>query len=125
MLKVLCFGNFHFEKDMLALKVGRKLKGKMKGIEFIECGINEEMLFEAKDAVILDVVEGIGRVEFIEPEELKTANTVTAHDIDVSFYVKLLAKTGKKMRILGIPEGMDVETASRGVQALLLPLQRI
>ena len=124
MLKVLCFGNPHFKKDMLALEVGRKLKGKIRGVEFIGCGIADEILFEGESKrasiVVLDVVRGIRKVRFVEPEELKSARTVTAHDIDVGFYLKLLARAGKKLRVIGIPEGMGIKKATEDVKSLLL-----
>jgi len=124
MLKVLCFGNPHFKKDKLALEVGRKLKKqKIPGIEFIECGIADEILFddelERNSVVILDVVKGIDGVRFVEPNELKTARTVTAHDIDIGFYLRLLEKTGKRIEIIGIPEGMETENAAKGVKKLI------
>ena len=125
MLKVLCFGNPHFEKDKLALEVGRKLKKqKIPGIGFVECGMDDGMLDESRgeNFVVLDVVKGIDAVRFIEQSELKTAKTITAHDIDTAFYLRLLEKEGKKIRIIGIPEGMRMENAARDVEALLKPL---
>jgi Ni,Fe-hydrogenase maturation factor len=124
MLKVLCFGNQHFENDRLALEVGKKLKNKILGVEFLLCGINEDYVFESenKDFLVLDVVKGIENVRFVEPSELKTAHTVTAHDIDVSFYLKVLEKEGKRIKIIGIPEGMDMEKAAGVVKSLLVPI---
>ncbi len=122
MLKLLCFGNQNFENDKLALEVGRKLrKRKIPGLEVIECGIEGDYLFEigSADFVVLDVVRGIEKVKFVDVGELETAKTVTAHDIDVSFYLKLLAKEGKEIRIIGIPEGMKADKAAKDVEGLL------
>ncbi|MFH0817622.1 MAG: hypothetical protein V1909_03225 [Candidatus Micrarchaeota archaeon] len=125
MLKVLCFGNPNFKNDALALEVGSKIRkrktGKIPGIEIIECGLDGDALFEIGDAnfVVLDVVRGIEKVKFVDTCELEISNTVTAHDIDVSFYLKLLAKEGKKIRIIGIPEGMEAGKAAQEVERLL------
>lgn len=120
MVKVLCFGNPNFEEDALALKVGRKLRGKIRGIEFVECGMDDKLLGEeAGEFLVLDVVKGISGVRFVEPEELKPARTITAHDIDVSFYIRLLAKDGKMIRIIGIPEGMETRKAAEDVRKLI------
>ena len=121
MLKVLCFGNPNFKKDSLAIGVGRKLKNKIKDVEFVECGIDDDFIFESgRDSVIvLDVVEGLKRVRFVDVDELKTSRTITAHDLDVAFYLKLLAKEGKRIRVIGIPNGMEVKKAAKEVEALL------
>ncbi len=121
MIKVLCFGNQNFKADSLALEVGRKLKNKIKQVEFVECGIDDDFIFESgrDSTIVLDVVEGLERVRFVEVDELKTARTVTAHDLDVAFYLKLLAKEGKRIRVIGIPRGMEVKKAAKDVEALL------
>jgi len=125
-MKILCFGNPNFESDRLALDVGKKLRGKIPGAEFFECGLYDTILDAAAEAgdvfFVLDVVKGIDSVRLVAPEELKLAKTVTAHDIDISFYVRLLAKQGKEIRIIGVPEGLELKRAVDDVKKLVRSL---
>jgi len=124
MMKLLCFGNPHNEKDRLALEVGKIIKKrKLRGLEVIGCGldfgeIDEIPASELESVVALDVVKGLGRVRFVDVEELKVSKTITAHDIDVAFYLKMLAKDGKKINVIGIPEGMEASKAAKEVERL-------
>ena len=123
MMKILCFGNPMVEGDRLALDVGKRLNGKVGGAEFIVCGIHDIILDVAAESgetvYILDVVKGIDSVRVIEPESLKATRTITAHDIDVSFYVRLLSAMGREMRVIGIPEGLELKRASKEVKELV------
>jgi Ni,Fe-hydrogenase maturation factor len=123
-MKVLCFGNKNFKGDELALKVGKKLKGKIKNVEFVQAGMDELELLsnEENEIIAIDVVKGIKAVQFVLPEELVLPKTVTAHDIDAAFYIKLLAKTGAKIRIIGIPEKMSEQKAVDGALKLMKKL---
>ncbi|MFH1448472.1 MAG: hypothetical protein ABIG39_06420 [Candidatus Micrarchaeota archaeon] len=125
MLKVLCFGNPHFEMDSLALNVGEALGGKVTGVEFVVCGMDDRLLDEADDmTIVLDVVKGIGEVRFIGIEELKKSRGITAHDIDVGFYLRLLEKEGKRVKVIGIPEGMDQKDAILEVSGFIVDYLR-
>ncbi|MFH1470565.1 MAG: hypothetical protein ABIF01_02350 [Candidatus Micrarchaeota archaeon] len=130
MMKLLCFGNSHNEKDRLALEVGKIIKKrKLRGLEVIECGldfgeIDKLSASELDSVVVLDVVKGLERVRFVDVEELKTSRTITAHDIDVAFYLKLLAKEGKAIKVVGIPGGMEASEAVGEVGELLSELFR-
>lgn len=120
MLKVLCFGNPHFGQDRVALDVGKMLSGSVPGTEFVFCGMDESCLDSAEDGtVVLDVARGISEVRFLKTEELAQSRSVTAHDIDVGFYIRMLEKEGKRLVLLGIPEGMVAEKAAGEVRRAL------
>jgi Ni,Fe-hydrogenase maturation factor len=122
MLAVLCFGNRTVEADGLALEVGRRLDGRLEGVEFVQCGPNVGFLdaFREREFVVLDVARGITEVQFVGPGELKTARTITAHDLDVGFYLRMLEKEGRRVCILGIPLGMGEEDAAEKVLEALV-----
>jgi len=124
MLAVLCFGNPHLTGDSMALEVGRALGRGIAGAEFVECGLDVGFLDEyaGRDFLVLDVVKGITEVRFVSPGELRTVRTATAHDLDVGFYIRLLEKEGKHVRVLGIPDGMDKKEASSQVLKALVQL---
>lgn len=99
MKKVLVFGNPLLEKDSIALRVGKKLEKEMKGIEFSFLEEPEELEElseeEWKKAVILDAVDGIKEVKIIPLSKLQEYKRLTAHDLDLGFYLQLKKKLGE------------------------------
>ncbi len=103
-MRIFCFGNPHVAEDRVALDVGRILKRKLKKIDFIECGLDDRFLDECESGdkfIVLDVVKGIDKVRAVDASEFKISKTITAHDIDVGFYLKLLSKSGKEIKVIG------------------------
>lgn len=101
-MKIFVFGNEYIENDSLA----KKLDLKIEGVEFIDCKSASD-LFNAneKNPVILDVVEGIKKPMLISIDQLQEVKSVTAHDMDLSFQLKLYKELGtiKDATIIGIP----------------------
>ena len=92
MTKVFVFGNPLIEEDSLALKVAERLKGKVKGIEFVAVQSLDEV--EERDFVVLDVAKGIEKVQVIEDlEKLETVHPVSGHDFDLAMELKMLPPT--------------------------------
>ncbi|MFH1544926.1 MAG: hypothetical protein ABIE23_02440 [archaeon] len=125
MKKVFVFGNPLLEKDSIALKAGKELEKELKGMEFYFIHEPEEMdelsEREWKELVILDAVEGIKEVRIIPLEKLVKERKVTAHDLDLGFYLQLKKKLGelKEVKIIGIPMEMKKEKAVEETRKLL------
>lgn len=121
MKKVFVFGNPLVEKDCLALKVAERLKGKVKGVEF-EAVESLDDVKKSGNLCIMDVVFGIEKVQWIEGlDALGARQPVSLHDFDLAMELKLLKKIGKigKVKIIGIPAGMELEKAAVAVMAIL------
>lgn len=128
-MDVMVFGNALVEADGLAAKVADALAGEIPGVafrkvesltEFIGCCSDTRLVKSAP--VILDVAEGIDRVEVIEdPERLQAVKAVSAHDLDMAFELKLFRKTGdlKEFRVVAIPVGYPLERAVEEVRKIL------
>ena len=114
-MKVYVFGNPDVRGDNIGFNVAKKLKNKIKGLEFVEIKPNEDLPFENKDKVILmDAVEGINEVTVINEKNLEkfvVAKSVSVHDWDLGFQLKYLKKLGKlnKVTIIGLPKEKKVD----------------
>jgi Ni,Fe-hydrogenase maturation factor len=108
---VLCFGSY-VEGDNLAFEIYDSLKGKVQGKNLVKCKSPFELTeyLEKEDVIILDVVKGIKRVRvFNNVEEFKKTQTVTIHDMDLGFFIKILETVKKaKYRIIGVPFGKKI-----------------
>jgi hypothetical protein len=108
------------ESDNAALKVCELLKNDFAGVEFIVCDDPSEILEHADDTIILDIVKGIDRVQFIDDDLLKDRNLYTLHDFDLGFFIKLVKGIGgPKTNILGLPYGQPVQSLLRDVKRIL------
>ncbi|MFQ5406482.1 MAG: hypothetical protein ACE5DI_04995 [Candidatus Micrarchaeia archaeon] len=104
-MKVLVFGKHALQGDDLAIKTARKLSGKLKKINFVECQDPLAILEEKQNVTILDVAKGISKVQYIKSENLNISKKVSLHDFDLAIAIKLANKMqpSKKMKILAIP----------------------
>ena len=119
-MKILCFGSVLVENDDTALKVCELLKNDFEGVEFITCDDPSEILEHKSDAIILDVVKGIDRVQFIDDDLLKDRNLYTLHDFDLGFFIKLVKGIGgPKTKILGLPYGKPAQSLLGDVKRIL------
>ena len=112
-MKVYVFGNKDTLFDSKASEVANILKEKVKNVEFIEVGLNEDLPFsENENVVILDTVDGITGVEVFHSEDLEKFSLSpksTVHDFDLGFQLKYLKKIGKlgEITIIGLPMGKE------------------
>ncbi len=56
----------------------------------------------------MDVIKGLKEVQILENiDDLELCNSLTCHDLDLGFYLKLMKETGKikKVKIIGLPYG--------------------
>jgi len=122
--EIMVFGNPLVEKDSLALKVMEKLKGKIKGIEFRAVEGPDE-LPEGKDLYIMDVAEGIEKVEVLNDLDLLEAKQpISGHDFDLAMELRMRKKVGRigKVTVVAIPAGYGPGKAVEEVEGILVGL---
>ncbi len=104
-MKVYCFGNEFMKNDALAKELADKLK--VPGVEFVKCD-NVEMLFEEKGTIyIMDVVKELKEITIItDLDKFKVGETLTCHDFDLGYFLKLMQKMGsiQEVVIIGLPQ---------------------
>lgn len=108
-IKILVFGNSLVKKDSLALKIAGKLR-YLPNFEFKEFDTAENLEKEGKIITILDVVDGLKKVEVLKDlKKIERNRIFSLHDFDLSYELKLLKKLKliEKFQIIGIPLGME------------------
>ena len=120
MKKIFCFGNEFIEQDSLA----KTIADEIKEYKIIKCNKPDDLIHyeDLNNVIILDVVKGIDKPMLItDPDQLKTNQSISAHDFDLGFYLKLLKETGKikNIKIIGIPQKGDKEEIKKQLLALL------
>jgi len=68
------------------------------------------------------VVKGLDEVTILENiDDLQLSHSVTCHDLDLGFYLKLMKETGKieAVKIIGLPYGeADLEKLEKAVEKI-------
>ena len=114
-MKVLCFGNEFWRSDSLAKQIGDEMGFEM-------CDNPADILKYADDeVVIIDVVKDLKEVKELSIDLLKTSPSVSAHDFDLCFYLKLMEGVGrvKDIRIIGIPMFGDKEEIKKKIKKII------
>ena len=106
-MKILVLGNREEKKDKRAFEVVERL-GKMKGVEFEEVGLNQDIPTDRDNLIMIDTVAGIEKVELLDEndiDKLVVEPRNSAHDYDVGWQLRYLKKIGKlkRIKIVGIP----------------------
>jgi hypothetical protein len=120
-MTVLIFGNPDLPQDSLPLRILPELRHRLPGIEFQHLDPNEEWELP-EEITIIDTVMGIKEPRvFMSLDAFSSAPRLTMHDFDAYANLRLLAKLGKlkKIRILGLPPGIDEAAASEWTTANL------
>ncbi|MFH1585190.1 MAG: hypothetical protein ABIB79_00300 [archaeon] len=110
MKKILVFGNPLMEEDNLALKILPKLRLLFPHIEFKEFDAGESFNGEGKHLTILDVVDGIDKVQVLDQvDDLQIPERFTMHDFDLAYNLRLLKFLDKieTIMVIGLPMHMD------------------
>jgi len=103
-MKIYCFGNEFVECDSAVKNISSTLT--IRGVTFVDCLSPEELPIESEELVILDVCKGItAPVMITDVDCLKSLRSISTHDLDLGFYLKLLKQTGtlQKVKILAVP----------------------
>lgn len=122
------FGNSDLKEDSLAKIVANEIMQENKSenknkYDFVFCDKPDDVLsYLDSDFCILDVVKNLHDVKlFLDVDNFKSVCTVTAHDFDLSTFLKILKETGDllSVKIIGIPQDGDVLEIKRKVMSLL------
>lgn len=122
MKTVLCFGNPHIKGDSMSVQLAKELK--VPNFEFIISIFPDEILNykNVDELYLMDVVKGIDKVMLItEMDKIKFNQTISLHDFDLGFVLKLMKATGKlkTIKIIGLPMGVGKEEIKEQVIKLL------
>ena len=102
MITIHYLGNEFVKQDSLAIKIAEKLKDKFKKIDTFDDMIN------VKDKYyFMDVCEGLSKARLINDIAVfENIRTITSHDIDFGFFLKLNDKLGElnKVNIICLPQ---------------------
>lgn len=108
-MNIYVFGNIDEPHDNKSIIAAKKLTPDNPELTFIFIKPNEDVPFiNEKKVIILDVIQGIDRVELIEDSDLDKLSLSprgSVHDFDLAFQLKYLKKLGKlgEVFIIGIP----------------------
>lgn len=106
MQNILCFGNPHIPEDQIAISLAKILK--IPHFHFIIAESPSFVLDQKNDIWIMDLVKGIKKITILENiEDLTLCPSITCHDLDLGFYLKLMQETRKiqSIKIIGLPYG--------------------
>ena len=117
-------GNPLVPEDSLPLKLMKRLKKTFPHIEFKELEPTDDMP-EERNLTIIDTIMGIEKVTILtDIDKIITEKSVSLHDFDLGFNLKLMKKMGKldNVKIIGVPSEMNEEDVFREVSKVLKTL---
>jgi Ni,Fe-hydrogenase maturation factor len=121
-MKVLVFGNPLSKMDSSAVKIAKKLEGKLPGVEFKRFDAAEDLEKEGEELFILDAVVGLVKPRLVTLEEIElSSNPVSLHGFDLAWSLLLLKRLGKIRRavIIGVPAKKSAKESLPEVERLL------
>ncbi len=124
-MRVLVFGNPLAKADSAAVKIAKKLEGKVAGVEFVRFDTSEDLENEGSELVILDAVVGLEAPRLIDLAKLELSERpLSLHGFDLLWTLILLKKLGKveKATIIGVPAKKPIKESLPDVEKLLLSL---
>ncbi|MFO7711228.1 MAG: hypothetical protein R6V53_05680 [Candidatus Woesearchaeota archaeon] len=116
-MEVLCLGNEFIEDDKLCLELADELE--IPGITFTKCTIDHflDAAQTERKLIILDVadIDSIRRIT--DPSYLSNRNMMTNHDLDLSFYIKLLHELDKlpEIEIIAVPKDIAKDKVRKDI----------
>ncbi len=115
------YGNEDFEGDEIAKEVARKIDSE--DFEFFYSNSPNDVLNAKGEFIIMDAVKGIDDVKVLDDiDDLVHCHTLSCHDLDLGFYLKMMKEVGKieKVTIIGLPFGRkDYEKIKEKVESIL------
>lgn len=121
-MKVYVVGNSLVLRDSMPLRILPALRHAFPQYTFELVDPNENFIPEA-GSIILDTVEGIDKVTwFSDIDAFDVTKSVSPHDYDLGFHLKLLMKLKKiiSVHILGVPAYGDSASVTQQVREVLL-----
>lgn len=122
-MRIHVFGSY-YEGDFIAFKIAKRLKTECEH-EFVFSKDPTELIYE-DNLIIMDAVKDIKKVTvFWNVDDLKESNILSAHDLDLGYFLKLADSMGMKRRltIIGLPMAGDFDKISEQVMDSLQQLK--
>ncbi|MEK6968507.1 MAG: hypothetical protein AABX51_07820 [Nanoarchaeota archaeon] len=123
MKTIMIFGNEDFEYDNGAIKLIGFLKETLPEYSVFRASRPEQLMdFIGRDFIILDVAKGIEKpIAITDVDDIKYAMKVTAHDMDLASFLKILKEVGEltKVKIVAIPNNRNPEEFKEEVIKLI------
>lgn len=121
-MKILALGNEFIKEDSFAKEIAKKLS---KDYEILNIKDSFQFLDEISDSkdkevIIIDVVESLKEIKFLKIQDLSENKTITAHDLDASFFLQLINPNVKIIGLPQNPEDKDKQKILEKVKELLL-----
>jgi Ni,Fe-hydrogenase maturation factor len=106
---ILCFGS-EVEGDETPFEICDAIGRSKGGLKFVKCDSPVDMMnyIDKDEIIILDSVRGLDKPKlFSTMEDFRKVESVTAHDLDLGTFLKVLdeMKRLNDVRIIGIPFG--------------------
>lgn len=114
MKTIYIFGNPLLSFDSLPIQLMPDLQKEFPGFNFIHKDPNENMHPENGELIIIDTVVGPKEVVIINDiERIESSPSVSMHDLDLGFNLKLLQKIGalERVTIFGVPAEINKDEA--------------
>jgi hypothetical protein len=118
-MKIYVVGNPMVSEDCIPLQLLPKLKKNFFSVQFEEVDPNENFIPE-EGSIIIDTVQGIDRVTLFDSlDAFEATHSVSPHDYDLGFHLRLLQKIHKitTVRIIGVPQGGNTEKLFKAVSS--------
>lgn len=127
MQKIFCFGNEFVSGDETAKLLAKKIKHPKCECILIDNPLEilapSNLPHQTSPIYILDVVKGLAKVTLLEDiNNLELHPSLSCHDLDLGFYLKLMQETGtiNAVKIIGLPYGeRDLQKLQKEVESLL------
>jgi len=129
-MKILVFGNHLIEQDNLPLRILPQLKQNFPDIEFKELDSTETLQNETdenKSLTILDTAQDISEIKTItlttedDFKKLQLPNSLSMHDFDLAYNLRLLKKVRliNQVKIICVPMDISEDEAIEKISTLL------
>ena len=108
------FGNPLLPEDSLPLRLVPDLRKALPEIDFVVADPIENLKPQNKELIIIDTILGIKNIVVINNiNKIQLSPLYSAHDLDLGFNLKLLAKLGQlqKITIFGLPPNFPPKKA--------------
>ncbi|MEI6462877.1 MAG: hypothetical protein WCO33_04415 [bacterium] len=121
-MTIYVFGNKDYEVDNIALRLLPILSVKLVDVEFQTLESLDELTEFPSPIYIMDSALGIRSVIVTDKiEALEKPKSLSLHDFDLSWNLKLLKKLGKinEVKIIAIPSSLDMYTAMNETEEVI------
>ena len=121
-VKILVFGNRMLKNDSLPILLMPDLRKRFPGVEFVEFDPNENLEREGRNLKIIDTIDGIDKVVVLtDIDSIQSSPSVSMHDFDLGYSLKLLKKLGlvDSVIIFGVPMKISKKDALEQLSLLI------